>query len=274
MCLLIKNIHLASSLVLALTFGTALSTQSLSALEYWEFNDVAGKSFSTSSNPDNMANSGSNNSYWNHGATGGSMETDGNGNFVVSQHAGQTYRSLPENGYSTPYSSGRYRLEMNLTSWSLDATANGASLALDLVDAGNAKVAGMLIGTDNSGNARFQFWGVSASATGSTNNLAYQAHNLASHTSVTPASIAVEFDFDNETLEYFVDGSSIRVIDDFNATEFSELKFFTNNPWTTGSTVSIDSMGLIGVPEPETYALTMGLIVLVVLGIRKRLPYS
>ena len=33
-------------------------------------------------------------------------------------------------------------------------------------------------------------------------------------------------------------------------------------------------MGLIGVPEPQTYALTMSLIVLVVLGIRKRLPYS
>ena len=87
----------------------------------------------------------------------------------------------------------------------------------------------------------------------------------------TAYAIAVEFDFDGNTLQFLVDGNSVRTVTDFNANEFSQLKFFTNTPWSVNSTVSLDSMGLLQIPEPETYALTLGLLVLLALSARRLL---
>ena len=266
MRLLIRS--LCSSLHLILFLAGGLSGQSLVSLEYWEFNDVAGKSFDTGAN-DGMTNSGDNGTHWNLGGTvSNSMETDGNGNFVISNHNGQTYRKLPDPGYTTPYSSGKYRLEMNFTSWNLDNSSNGA-MGMELVDASNARVLSFTLGVDtnDTSKGKFQFAGISEGSTRQ-DKLIYGNQTVdLSHS--TRYGIAIEFDFDNDTLEFFADGNSIRTVTDFNATEFSQLKFFTNNPWTANSTVSLDSMGLLQIPEPETYALTLGLLLLLALSARR-----
>ena len=207
-------------------------------MEYWEFNDVAGKSFATAGNPNGMINSGDNASYWNFGGTSGTMQTDGNGNFVIAGDNGQTYRRLPDQGYGTPYSTGKYRMEMDFNSWDLDGTVAAASLGMELVDSSGARIASFQLGTDNSNNGRFQFSGISNGA------LVYQSTVVGLVNTNTAHAIAVEFDFDNNTLDFLLNGTSVRAITDFDATEFSQLKFFTNNPWSANSTVSLDSMGL------------------------------
>lgn len=246
-----------------------LQGQNLIALEYWDFNDVVGKSFATTSNPNGMVNSGNNASNWNFGGTSGTMQTDGNGNFVITGHNGQTYRKLPNDpGYSTPYNSGKYRMEMDFNSWNLDGTAAGSSLGLELVNTSGARIAAfqllLFLGTDNSNNARFQFSGISNGI------LVYESVTVNLLNADTAYAIALELDFDNDTLDFLLNGTSVRSITDFNATEFSQLKFFTNNPWSTNSTVSLDSMGLLQVPEPATYALMLGLSVLAMLGLKWR----
>lgn len=247
-----------------------LQGQSLIALEYWDFNDVAGKSFSNAAFPNGMVNSGNNATYWNNGGTGGTMQTDGNGHFVISGRNGQTNRKLPNDpGYSNPYNSGKYRLEMNLAEWGLDNTTAGA-MGMELVDANNVRVLSMTLGVDtnDSSKGKIQFAGISDSSTRQ-DKLAY-GNKEVGLSNTGAFAIAIEFDFDNDTLKFFANGETVRSITDFNATEFSQLKFFTNNPWSTNSTVSLDSMGLLQVPEPATYALMLGLSVLAMLGLKRR----
>jgi hypothetical protein len=241
-----------------------LHAQAVNSLEFWEFNDVAGKTFNTGSN-DGMVNSGVNASNWNFGGTsGGTMQTDGNGNFVISAHGGQTFRKLPNDpGYGTPYSTGKYRMEMDFNSWNLDNTATGSSMGMELVNTSGARIAAFLLGTDNSNNARFQFSGISNSS------LVYQSSSVDLVNANTANSIALEFDFDNNTMKFLVNDSSVRSISDFDADEFSQLKFFTNNLWSTNSTVSLDSMGLLQIPEPKTYALIFSFLALAALGFRR-----
>lgn len=265
MRLLIKLI-LDFHFTLILLAAGGLQAQSLTSLEYWEFNDLAGKSFSTTSNPNGMVNSGDNASYWNFGGTSGTMQTDGNGNFVITGHSGQTYRKLPDDpGYANPYSTSKYRMEMDFNSWNLDGTVAGSSLGMELVDSSGARIASFLLGTDTSNNARFQFSGISNGA------LVYQSEDVGLVNTTTAYAVAAEFDFDNNTLDFLLNGTSVRAITDFDATEFAQMKFFTNNPWSANSTVSLDSMGLHQViPEPQTYALTLGVFALLVRSLRRR----
>lgn len=182
---------------LGIGLSGALHAQAINYLEYWEFDDDAGKSFNTGSN-NGMVNSGTNASTWNFGGTSGTMQTDGNGNFVISGHDGQTYRKLPNDpGYGTPYGTGKYRMEMNFNSWNLDNTAAGSSMGMELVDTSGARIAAFILGTDNSNNGRYQFSGVS------NGSLIYQSSSVDLVNANTANSIALEFDFDNNTMGFF-----------------------------------------------------------------------
>ena len=89
-------------------------------------------------------------------------------------------------------------------------------------------------------------------------------------TSSSGIEIALEFDYDADTAEYIVDGSTIRTINDFGGDHIGQLKIFTNNNWSTNSSILIDEIGLLQViPEPSTYALFSGLVA-ITLAIRSR----
>ena len=82
--------------------------------------------------------------------------TDGLGHFVVS-NTGSAYRRVPAQNYApAQYSSGRYRLVIEFASWSLDPS-NAGSLAFEVSDAKNRRIAGLNLYADKGASAKIRF---------------------------------------------------------------------------------------------------------------------
>lgn len=222
-------------------------------LEYWDFDaDAAGKSFGT-----NWVNSGSLNSEWNFSGPD-TISTDGAGSLMVSNHEGQVFRKLPKTGtanadagsdiYAVPFTSGVYRLEMDLSSWDLPDGADSGNLEFQAVSAGSP-VALIRLRVNTAGNAAWmQLMGKEGGAakyntygqgTGSTNSAAGLA-------------AAIEFDFDNHTIEYLLDGVSKKTATNFNEVGFDQLIFTTDANWSTNNLVAINSMGISKYAPPAS----------------------
>lgn len=214
-------------------------------LEYWDFDmDAANKSFGT-----NWVNSGSLGSEWNFGGPG-TITTDGAGSLVVSNHSGQVFRKLPKAGtinadagsdvYAVPFSSGVYRLELDFSSWDLPDGVDSGNLELQVVSGGSA-LAAIRLRVNAAGNGTWvQLMGKESGVpkynaygqgTGSTNN-------------TTATSAAIVFDFDNNTIEYFLNGISKKSTNTFNEAAFDQLIVMTDSNWSSNNVVIIDSMGL------------------------------
>lgn len=221
----------------------AVSAFALEPYEQWTFdNDATNKSFNT------FANSGSLNSLWNFG-TVAAMKTDGAGNFVIQNHTGQTYRKVPGKGtvnadatldqYAVPFTSGKYRLEMDYSSWDLSSAAVGSELSFQAVSTNNGTVlAKIQLTVLDASTARIQLSGDFTSGSAS-QDFDYGL------SSTTGAAVAIEFDFDNDTADYYVNGVKTNSFTDFQAAQLGQIVFFTES-WAAESVVKINQMALQG----------------------------
>ena len=212
-------------------------------LEYWTFAaDTAGASFENGSG--GIKNSGNNASLWNHGKVKG-MEADGLGHFVVS-NTGSAYRRVPAQNYApAQYSSGRYRLVIEFASWSLDPS-NAGSLAFEVSDAKNRRIAGLNLYADKGASAKIRF--SATSATGWQGRGFDYAGHVAGLSENRSIRCTIDFDLDNDTVTYAVNGTEVKTITDFNASTIAQVKFFTDSKWSKLSQVKIKEMGFIRLP--------------------------
>ena len=220
-------------------------------LEYFNFDDVAGKSFNT------FVNSGTLGSPWNNGAPAGKdIATDGAGNLVVN-YEGQLFRKLPQAGsdnaaagvdeYATAFTSGVYRLELNFASWDLDPSkATDGVLTWSARDAatGGSPFAAIRLKIEADTAARLQFFH------GGVNPSFYSLDYPLSNT--TPIAAAIEFNIDAGTATYYIDGVAVSTKANFtNITQVATLQFDTDTNWSSNSIVAIDTMGF-STPPPLT----------------------
>ncbi|VGO17488.1 hypothetical protein PDESU_06084 [Pontiella desulfatans] len=223
-----------------------------SKLEYWDFEaDAANKSFGT-----NWVNSGSLGSEWTFGGPD-TITTDGAGSLIVSNHSGEVFRKLPKAGtananptndaYATAFTTGKYRLEMNFASWDLPEGADSGNLELQALSGTNA-VALIRLRVNDAGNATWmQLMGVESGAQ------KFNTYGLgtASTNRTTPATAVIEFDFDNDTIEYFLNGELKKSTNVFNEAGFDQLVFTTDANWSSNNVVVIESMGLSTFIDPN-----------------------
>ncbi|CAI8280927.1 MAG: Uncharacterised protein [Opitutia bacterium UBA7350] len=209
-------------------------------LEYWSFGaDTAGASFENGNG--GIKNSGINASLWNHGKVKG-MEADGLGHFVLA-NTGSSYRRVPALDYPiVPYSSGRYRLVIEFKAWSLDPSNNG-SLGFEVSDANNRRIVGLNLSAEKGTEAKIRF--SARSATGwqgkGIDYAGYQTQLKENRT----IRCTIDFDLDNATATYYVNGAVVKTITDFKADSIAQIKFFTDSKWSKLNTVKIQEMGFI-----------------------------
>lgn len=221
-------------------------------LEYWTFDtDTAGASFDNGKG--GIHNSGNNGSQWNHGKVKG-MEADGLGHFVVT-NVGTSYRRVPATDYApTQYNKGRYRLVVEFASWSLDSSSKG-SIAFEVSDSNNRRIAGFNLYAENGAEAKIRF--SATSATGWQGRGFDYAGYLAGLKENRTIRVTIDFDFDNDTVTYYVNGESVKTISDFNASSIAQVKFFTDSKWSKLSSVKINEMGFIKLPAASSAAISL-----------------
>ena len=227
-------------------------------LEYFTIEtDAAGTAFGP-----NWANSGSLGSQWNFGGPA-TMAANGTGQMVISGHTGQTFRKLPKAGtvnaaagadeYAALLTSGAYRLELDFNSWSLaGSAAAGGQVDLQLrPSASSGSVVGIRLKLEDAATARVQMYS-DLSAAGFQNgfrNFDFALSELAAQ------RFAIEFDFDNDTVDYYYNGSVTNSFSDFSAAQVGTLQFSSNAGWDPDHVVSIEQLGLVAIPEPATLGL-------------------
>jgi hypothetical protein len=228
-----------------MTILIALLAMNASALplEYWTFDDAVTHKL------DQAANSGSNGSLWDWSNAEGT--TDGAGNFVLQGDGGNATRKLPkknmanahatEDRYATPYTTGKYRLEVDFASWDFSTNSVGANAALKAVDSNDIAIAGIRLNMNSTNNVQVNLY-VDKNDHWTTWN-----YSLAE---VGGAKAAVEFDFDNNTVDYYVDGVKTKSFTDFSAGNFSQLTFQKlGDGWTdAATTVKMSAFGLSQLP--------------------------
>jgi hypothetical protein len=269
--------------VLLLTF---VSLQADVQIDFFEFNDVAGKTFGTSTAA-GWANTGVFDSRWNFGNVsqnpGGvnaagtqAFKTDGSGNMILTGLQGQTFRKLGASttgAYTTPLgastllggaATGIYRFELNLASWSLDANGlnNNSFQAMLTSAASGTDIAGIRLKL-NDGASQIQMY-TDSTDSGAQNNF----HNIdfAALTGNPAQNLAIELDYNTGGIKYLVNGDTVKNYTNFNKVAIGSLQLTTSGVngspttgtfWSPDNTVSVNSMGLSMVPEPSTGSMIL-----------------
>ena len=211
------------------------------ALELWEFEDAAGLSFPTEANPNGFANSGSNDSLWNISGFGGGASTDGNGNLVVTGKTGVVSRETVP--YSSPLTTGKYRLTLNISSWNMSAGL--LNFFVFGGPTGDTSVAGLKLERSDANGTRLSAIIRSSSSPYGGNR--YIAYNLPD-SSTTPISAYIEFDLDNDSAEFVVDGNVLgSAVTDLDSIDLTTLKVLQNANFVGTNEVKIASMGLYAI---------------------------
>lgn len=220
--------------------------------EYWDFEpDAANQSFGT-----NWINSGELNSEWDFGGPA-EIATDGAGSLVVSNHAGQMFRNLPKAGtanadpvnsvYAVPFTSGRYRMVLDFASWDLPDGDDSGNIELQALSNTNL-VASIRLRVNTAGNATWiQLMGLED---GSPKYNTY-GQGEGSTNKTTATSTMIEFDLDENTIEYFINGESKKATNTFNIAGFDRLTFTTSENWSSNNVVEIESMGFSKYMDPN-----------------------
>lgn len=259
--------------------------ESWSALEEFDLNDADG----TGTN--SLNNTGSNNSSFDINSGSGRFVTNGSGQAVTSGDAGSWTRWFPGNGngtqegaddrYTVPYSTGKYRIEFVISSY--DFTNHGVasggqdSFEIQLRDTSDIVVAGLRLRIKDSGSDaiadQFQAQHLGVNGNKFSGNL-----GVDSTAGSNISSMAIEFDFDNDTIFYERNGNMIagtgvsgNDLGAFTASNFDQLGIITDGTWATASTaLNTDSFALYtAIPEPST-ALLAGIVPLLALLRRRR----
>ncbi len=181
-----------------------------------------------------LSNSGSLNSDWNINTASKNDVADGSGRFVLNGASGTYTRKLPDAGtlnaktdsdfYAEPVSTGKHRLEVAFASWSADAASNGDDWQIRLNDATGSRIASMSWRVD-SGEAKIQYGGFGG-------NYRTRAFALIKN---DPVTAAVEIDFDNDTIDYLLDGAVIESFT-FEGGAIGQLIFSKGGLWATAAT--------------------------------------
>ena len=212
-----------------------------SQLEYFEFNETSNAGFNQ------FANSGSNASSWNFGGPA-TIVTDGNGNLQVGGILnGTTNGPITANGNAfrkidyaaSPYTSGVYNLEFDLTSAALDAADADANIKYGVGSAiGSANnIAWIGINKDSEGAQRIQFFAAS------TNSVAiYRNWNT------TSGQALIQLDLDNNTVSFSTNGVALTgtPLPLSANTSIAAMQWNAQN-LDAASTASINSMGFVDV---------------------------
>ncbi|MBI9019755.1 MAG: PEP-CTERM sorting domain-containing protein [Verrucomicrobia bacterium] len=254
--------------VTMIAMGMALGA-SAAPIEWWDMNDTAGTDLN------DLANSGSINSIWNFNTVG--AVTDGSGNFVIDGDSGVTTRKLPKKGsatadagglldiYAAPLTTGAYSLTVDFASWNFDAASEGDLWKLKTTDSAGTDIAGIELGIIG-GAGRIRLWS-NTSGGAAYRSFAYNP------TEAAGALVEVRFDFDNNTVDYVVDGNVEYSFTDFIGSNIGGMAYTTSGDttadWATAaSSVSIDAMGIDVIPEPATVGM-LGLGALVTMFVRR-----
>jgi hypothetical protein len=271
---------------LAILSFVSISHATNMKLDYFEFNDVAGKTFGTSTVA-GWANTGVLDSKWNFGNVlqnpGGvnaagtqAFKTDGSGNMILTGLQGQTFRKLGASttgAYTTPLgastllggaATGIYRFELNLASWSLAANGlNGNSFQILLNSAASGTdIAGIRLKLNGTGSQIQMF--TDSTETGAQNNF----HNIdfAALTGNPAQNLAIELDYNTGGIKYLVNDVTVQNYTNFNKVAIGSFQLSTSGVsgspttgtfWSPDNTVSVNSMGLIMVPEPSTGSMIL-----------------
>lgn len=225
------------------------------AFELWTFDDAAGLSFQSATGTNaGFANTGSNGSLWNFGGFKSGGSTDGIGNLVVTGNAGTVMRKTSPT-YSPAIATGVYRLTLDISAWDMTAGSILIDAAADA--SGNTRVAALKFehrpesttGTGEEGDpvvtvpayARIQ--AIIKSTSSASGGYVYRAYDVA-ESGATPISAYIEFDFDNDTAEFVVDGDIRATVTDFESADLTMLRFSQDANFVETNEVRVDSMGL------------------------------
>jgi hypothetical protein len=223
------------------------------ALELWDFEDAAGLSLKTAPseanpNPTGVANSGSNGTLWNFGGFSAGASTDGIGNLVVTGKTGAVYRKT-DPAYSPALTTGKYRLTLDISSWNMSA----GSILFDAAGGatGGTRVAALKLDGAGPNGPRVQ--AIIKSTSSTSGGYQYIAYDLGGSSGTTPISTYIEFDLDNDTAEFVVDGN-VRgsAVTDLESTDLTMLKFSQDANYVETNEVKIASMGLYEVVDTTT----------------------
>ena len=220
------------------SFSLPISPSTEELREGWDFDDTAGTDLNE------LFNSGYLGSLWRFNSD---AATDGSGNFVIPGDAGTTTRRLPDRGtanaqpsadfYATPVTTGKYRWEVKFSSWAFDAASDGDMLQFQIDDDSSNTIARIDLRVNATGTEiRFSGLGEGNS------NFRSTAFNYVESSAVTAA---IEFDFDNDTIDYLLNGSVVESFA-FTGVNIGRLSYVLNGSWTTAaSTVSVDHLKLV-----------------------------
>ena len=251
--------------------------ESWSALEDFQLSDANG----TGTN--GLSNTGTNGNTFDVNSQGGKFVTNGSGLAVTSGDAGGWTRFFPGNGstgndgqedrYATSYGTGKFRIEFVLGGYDFTNHAvavNGQDeFELNLRDGSNTVIAGLRLRIkDSNGDGvadQFQTHHLGVNGNKYSGNL-----GVDSSAGTNISSMAIEFDFDNDTIFYERNGNMVagtgvsgNDLGAFAANNFDQLTIGTEGTWNTAGTfLNTDSFTLYtAVPEPSGMLLgMMGLV--------------
>jgi hypothetical protein len=212
-------------------------------LEYWTFDDALNTSFG------NATNSGSLGSAWTFGGPA-TWSTDGAGKLVVSNHQGETFRRLPDAGtanadpttdfYADPFTSGVYRMTLDLDSFEMDPAAAVGDVTLQARTLAGKTVAAIRVERQTASNARVRLF--HGDGSGGTTGFRNFDSGLTNSTGV---KYEIEFDYDAGTVSYITNGVQSHTFAGFtNNMELAQIQFNSSAAWSSNSIVTINEMGL------------------------------
>ncbi len=271
---MIAKSNIIATATLALAASLPVSAQLV--LEAFLFDDVSGTALN------NTTNSGTQGSSWRFGG----WTTDGSGNLAFDSGQGTATRKLPVRGsanadattdfYSPAFqrNTGLYSLEIEFDVNYQDNAA-GDNISWGINDADGDRLVRFNI-REKDGNVEVQFSANNDDSSGRNDQFrtALIGTNDQAYTDLT-ASIL--FDFDNNTVDYLFNGSSILGSAlDFSVDGTTEIGQFigsTSGVWngTSGTNAfNLDTIRLTQVPESDSFALVSGGLALALIMLRRR----
>jgi len=255
------------SLIGLIGFSTPFAYSQTNILSYWDFNSSPNGTALQS-----VTNTGTIPAPW-AGLATTEGKADGAGNFTISGTGNWTRKAA----LSTPLTSGKYRAELNLSGWNINSGVTGVNnLAFKVLDAtsGNS-MANFVFDIQSNTNVRVRYSTYARSDNGATIEQTFRDGASYSLLQAAPVSLAIDFDFDNNTVDYLLNGTSLytstSTTSQFWGTQAHTLSLVKAGTWGSNSTLSIDSFGLTQVPEPSSLLLVWsGLGTLYIFQRRKR----